>query len=225
MQEAAEHDVWYEQYLEHLNQKKIAIAKWKEEKRPEVVILEPVIELKRVDPVKEEERQRERELQKYAVMLWKVFRLNKAEKEKKRQEEEERIKAEEREKQERMRRAVKERLRNQHETPKPKTPSPEPIKKPIIVDKDLLKRQKERELKYFEKQIKLKQRQEEQERLKAQRLEKLKSTVRVVVERDPERLFQPTKGQLQKPQDTVAVGGLLVRAQRRMIPDWRIGCQ
>lgn len=61
---------------------------------------------------------------------------------------------------------------------------------------------------------------------KAQRLERLKSTVKVNVSSDPSRLFQKTKGQINREKDGSSSGGGVVGARNmphRAQPAWRKG--
>jgi type IV secretory pathway VirB10-like protein len=107
------------------------------------------------------------------------------------------------------------------------TPSPTvPPKKPTVNSKEILENQKRREEKYFARILEHRRKAENDEQEKHHRLEKLKQKVKVVVERDPSRLLQPTQGILRKitsiEKDSSTRG--LVTFQKRMVPEWRIGC-
>jgi hypothetical protein len=108
----------------------------------------------------------------------------------------------------------------------PSTPEGEIKPQKVEIDKKLLERQRLREIQYFEKLAKYRQKKEDQEALKKDRLEKLKGTLHFHAERDPERLFQPTKGLLRKLQseEKHVQTGEIIKVQKRMIPEWRNEC-
>jgi hypothetical protein len=110
--------------------------------------------------------------------------------------------------------------------PKAMESVPPPPKKPSVNNKEILANQKKREEAYFAKLLQHRKKLEKEEQDKQQRLEKLRQKVKVVVERDPSRLLQPTQGMLHKliPNETHSSIGGMVTFQKRMVPEWRIGC-
>ncbi|KAJ2993231.1 hypothetical protein HDV02_002574 [Globomyces sp. JEL0801] len=223
-----DHYRWFQIYTKKLELNKLAIKKWKETKQnfnhaqiqSELNAIES-IEAKKKPMVDDKTR----ELKKFEILLWK-----KNQKEKKEMEELQKRKQLELEQQLNRKRILQrnQTIQNQNKSidvkkldkPMPQVPTkPKPlITKSIsqlqLQDQQWIQKRKSKQSELIQKEID-----------KQTRLNKLKENVRVHVNRDPERLFQPTFVTRKKMEldESECVPVVQYHIQSRTVPTWRQG--
>ncbi|KAH9524492.1 hypothetical protein Btru_027017 [Bulinus truncatus] len=238
--ETREHETWYQEYIFLNENKKYAIKKWREKKEDEKedALMQVQDELEKA---KEEEKRQllegasiQDKVERCKMLnAWRVHKeLEKAMKEektikkeiekKKKQEEDRKKQLETKKKVEefRQQQQMQEAMINMLEEERKQQ---EAERRKDIIAKEI-SRFRKRDLQHlFEKQRKEREK-EEKEKEKLKKLEALKSQVAVEVQRDPERLLQPTAGWKERLKDSSpTLNGPVIHMPHRAVPSWRQG--
>ncbi|XP_005992131.1 coiled-coil domain-containing protein 112 [Latimeria chalumnae] len=237
-----QHEGWYQEFLFLEEQKKEAIQKWKTKKQQEK---EKVLrkkenseeEMGKRRQLHEEARQQrlEEEMKERQAQLqaWKKQKELEIAQEEECQykEREEKLKKdrEERQRQLEVKLVVEEYTRQKKEQEeflhleKEMREEAEKEERKKLAAKEISKFQ-ERDLQKLKFKLLEKQAKEEREAEKERRLAKMKETVEACVNRDPSRLWQPTKGWEERLKEKGSTaGGPMLHIPHRAIPTWRQG--
>lgn len=242
-----EHEEFYVRLLLLQDRKREAIKRWRETRQKEKIESFEVSEEKKILRMQQYEdrrrqlEQKQREDTKKKLEAWRETKEQEAQ----RLEEEERVKREEEQRRKEMEarkrkeeaRVALEELRNQREE-KQKVERQQTVKRiqqqqqsnPITPEE--LERMKQREEEYMQRMAYLKNRKAQEQMEREERIQKLKSQVRVEVERDFSRLLQPTTSQQNRVKELKKEGPDnasmqfnfdIRRVQHRIQPSWRTG--
>ncbi|TPX50618.1 hypothetical protein SeLEV6574_g00797 [Synchytrium endobioticum] len=237
------HYQWYGKYLELLAARKEAIRKWKEQKVLAKQYSAHSIELSADQDVKLTERDREeearlREQKRKEVEEWKASRKIKQEDEEREREATARRAAEDAAKKtkqhEKVKALVMERAQRkvaEEEQRKQEAEEAGRLRKhTAALSTDDIKRIQQRDQEVLSRRKELLDRRKREDEEKEKRLNKLRSTVEIHVQRDPDRLFKPTEGFLKKhekkEEDEAGLHQSMfqnVHIPRRTVPTWRQG--
>ncbi|XP_059179048.1 coiled-coil domain-containing protein 112-like [Physella acuta] len=238
--EIRQHEKWYQEYTFLNENKKYAIKKWREKKEEEKedVITHVQVEL---DEKKKEEAKKQTEQissQEKAerckqINAWKVQKeLEKAMKEEKKLKEEiekKRKQEEDKKKHLEARKAVEEFRRQKQleeevlQMVEEERKREEEDRRREVIAKEIGRFRNRDMQKLYEKQEKEREK-EEKKKEKERKLQALKSQVQVEVQRDPNRLLQPTAGWKERLKDQGPSGsGPVINMPHRAVPSWRQG--
>lgn len=242
-QEIRDHEVWYQEYVLLNDVKKEAIQKWREKKDIEkdgIVAKAGQSDLETKAKSEEEEArrkalfQKEKEQQRVLVDRWKIEKkLLKAEEEEKQL----RLELETHKKEELDRQRKMELKRKVDEYRMAREKEEEEMRFEEIVQSQaeqelrnqhaqiLIAKYRERDLEAVKQKKEFEERERKRiEQEKTERIERLKSLVVVNVERDPNRLLQPTELWKERKKCSGPSGsGRLLHMPRRAVPTWRQG--
>ncbi|KAL5004978.1 hypothetical protein ScPMuIL_018434 [Solemya velum] len=235
-EEIKEHEEWYQEYLFLNETKKDSIKKWraqKEEEKKEILTKATDDSVKEAVPVPIKETAEERMDRLGRLNAWKVQRELERAQEEERKLREKLTKAQKLEQERKKKTELKRRV--------------DEYKKQKKEEEEFLQQQQE----YWEQEEKERKRQlsareihkfrdrdqnkiqeklakarakEEEEKERERRLDRLKSQVEVEVDRDPNRLYQPTAGWKARLKEVGPTGaGPMLHMPHRAVPSWRQG--
>ncbi|XP_051875421.1 coiled-coil domain-containing protein 112-like isoform X2 [Pristis pectinata] len=241
-EDIVQHEQWYQEFLFLEKRQKEAIQKWKTEKQQEKVKLmrmqaQSEAELDAKQQAKEEAKrlrvEKERKERNFQLQLWKKEKeLEFAqEKEKQMKEEAEKMKRQRKENQRRLK--VKKILEDYAKQKKEEEEflqlesqmreQAEREEKQRLVAREISRFQ-ERDFHKLEFKLSEKQMKNEMRDEREKRFAKLKEKVEAQIQRDPSRLFKPTKGWEEHTKDVgKSDGGPMLYLPHRAIPSWRKG--
>ncbi|XP_014664093.1 PREDICTED: coiled-coil domain-containing protein 112-like [Priapulus caudatus] len=233
-EELQQHISWYETFLQLQESKKLAIASWRKQKqienRQEIDVVQEKTEAPVAKDMAKKEQERREKTKKIEEWKAKCKEIDEEQKHQKCIEDDKKMHAQEKER-DRQRRLKA--LALQYKTKKQENEEWQRrleheeqhlVNTRQILAAEEIARFRERDQKLHQKRIeqeKLKQRAVQQ---KEDRLAKLKQKVAVTIEKDPTRLYQPTKGWVERTKRVGPSGDAKpMSLPHRAIPSWRHG--